>query len=183
MKTLILTAIRCSLMFTTITAPLFSVGPAQAYTVTLQQIGSNIVATGGGAIDLTGLTANSFGNNYNLAIEASSGLIETGAFASKVDLYTGSTGPTSFGRGRFFAANTGSGDYVGIVGFLSQGQLFLPQGYFSDTALSSSATWNNATYASLGVTPGTYIWSWGTGLPNQNFTLIIGGALRRKLGC
>jgi hypothetical protein len=63
---------------------------------------------------------------------------------------------------------------------------------------------NNETFASLGVTPGTYVWSWGTGLPNQNFTLIIGGAgvpdggstlsllgfallglaaLRRKLGC
>jgi hypothetical protein len=64
-------------------------------------------------------------------------------------------------------------------------------------------TFNNATFASLGVTPGTYVWSWGTG-PNQNFTLIIGragvpdggstvsllscallglAALRRKLSC
>jgi len=80
----------------------------------------------------------------------------------------------------------------------------VPQGYVSDTPLSSGATWNNATFASLGVTPGTYVWTWGTGLPNQNFTLIIGGAgvpdggstlsllgfalfglaaLRRKLGC
>jgi hypothetical protein len=61
-------------------------------------------------------------------------------------------------------------------------------------------TFNNATLASLGVTPGTYVWSWGTGLANQNFTLRIvpdGGstvsllgfallglaALRRKLSC
>jgi hypothetical protein len=65
-------------------------------------------------------------------------------------------------------------------------------------------TFNNATFASLGVTPGTYVWTWGTGLRNQNFTLIIGGAglpdggstvsllsfallglaaLRRKLSC
>jgi hypothetical protein len=34
-------------------------------------------------------------------------------------------------------------------------------------------TFDNATLAGLGVTPGTYVWSWGTGLPNQNFTLII----------
>jgi hypothetical protein len=37
-------------------------------------------------------------------------------------------------------------------------------------------TFNNETLASLGVTPGTYEWTWGTGLPNQNFTLIIGAA-------
>ena len=204
MKVIILAAIHCSLMFTAFTALLCSVRSAQAYTVTLQHVGSDVVATGGGAIDLTGLTANGFSNNISPAIEASFGIIETGAFASKVGLYTGSIGPTSFGSGDFFAANTGTGDYVGIVGFLSQGQLFLPQDYVSDTALSSSATWNNATFASLGATPGTYIWTWGTGLPNQNFTLIIGwagmpdggstvsllgfgllglAALRRKLSC
>ena len=56
------------------------------------------------------------------------------------------------------------------------GQLSVPDGYVSGAALLSSATWNNATFASLGVTPGTYVWTWGTGGPNQNFTLIIGGA-------
>ena len=56
MKTLILAAIRCSLMFTAVTASLFCVRPAQAYTVTLQQMGSNVVANGSGAINLTGLT-------------------------------------------------------------------------------------------------------------------------------
>ena len=80
----------------------------------------------------------------------------------------------------------------------------MPQGYVSGAALSDSMTFNNATFASLGVTPGTYVWTWGTGLANQNFTLIIGGAgvpdggstvsllgcallglaaLRRKLSC
>ena len=56
MKTLILAAIRCSLMFTAVTASLFSVRPAQAYTVTLEQVGANVVANGSGAINLTGLT-------------------------------------------------------------------------------------------------------------------------------
>ena len=56
MKILILAAIRCSLMFTAVTASLFSVRPAEAYTVTLQQMGSNVVANGSGPINLTGLT-------------------------------------------------------------------------------------------------------------------------------
>ena len=33
---------------------LLSVQPAQAYTITLGQVGSNVVATGSGAINLTG---------------------------------------------------------------------------------------------------------------------------------
>jgi VPDSG-CTERM motif len=33
----------------------------------------------------------------------------------------------------------------------------------------------DATFASLGVTPGTYVWTWGTGA-NHNFTLQIGSA-------
>ena len=36
---------------------LFSVQPAQAYSVTLQQVGSDVVANGSGAINLTGLTS------------------------------------------------------------------------------------------------------------------------------
>jgi hypothetical protein len=38
-------------------------------------------------------------------------------------------------------------------------------------------TFNNKTFADLGVTPdSTYVWTWGTGLENQNFTLQIGPA-------
>jgi hypothetical protein len=56
------------------------------------------------------------------------------------------------------------------------GILVVPVGYVSGNALSNSMTFNNTTVANLGVTPGTYVWRWGTGLENQNFTLVIGGA-------
>ena len=155
---------------------LFSVQPAQAYSVTLQQVGSNVVATGSGAINLTGLTLNP-GFVGGVGIQADVAEIITGQPApAGVDAYRGLMGPMSFGPGDFFAPNTGSGDLVGIVGnFLGAGLLFVPQAYVSGAALSNSMTFNNATFAGLGVTPGTYVWSWGTGLPNQNFTLIIGG--------
>ena len=53
MKTLIPAAIRCSLlMFTAVTASLFSVQPAPAYRVTLKEVGSNVVANGSGPINL-----------------------------------------------------------------------------------------------------------------------------------
>ena len=46
------------------------------------------------------------------------------------------------------------------------------RGYVSGTSLSGSATYSDASLATLGVTPGTYVWKWGTGA-NQNFTLQI----------
>ena len=50
--------------------------------------------------------------------------------------------------------------------------LIVPRGYVSGTFLSNSATYSGKTLATLGVTPGTYVWTWGTGA-NQNFTLKI----------
>ena len=38
--------------------------------------------------------------------------------------------------------------------------------------LSGSTTYSDTSVASLGVTPGTYLWAWGTGA-DQNFTLQI----------
>ena len=51
-------------------------------------------------------------------------------------------------------------------------QLYVPQGYVSGDPLSDTSTYINQTFASLGVTPGTYEWIWGTG-SDKNFTLDI----------
>ena len=205
MKTLILAAIRCSLMFAAVTASLFTVQPVQAYTVTLEQMGADVVANGSGAINLTGLVFFGSGSFFITTLVPSLGRITTGPPPSgigSVDLYRVFSGPANFGSGSQHNAteSLSSGNFVGIQA--SVNELFVPHGYISNSALSSSATWTGATFASLGVTPGTYVWTWGTGLPNQNFTLIIGGvpdsgttvsllgcallglaALRRKWSC
>ena len=158
MKILILAAVRCSLIFTAVTASLFSVRPAEAYTVTLQQMGANVVANGSGAINLTGLTFFLPGIDFTARIWAGGGVIITGppGGSGDVDLYTGFTGPTSFGSGFFFFPNTGSGDIVGIDAQGFGGLLAVPPGYLSGAALSDSKTFNNATFASLGMTPSIF---------------------------
>src|SRR4051794_25478857 len=91
MKTLILAAIRCSLMFL-VTGSLFSARPAQAYMVTLEQMGANVVATGSGAINLTGLTLSFPGAISFVQVFASLGTIETGALGVPNDFVDGYTG-------------------------------------------------------------------------------------------
>jgi hypothetical protein len=73
-------------------------------------------------------------------------------------------------------ARTGAidGDLVGVIGAF--GQLDVPVGYVSDGVLSDTSTYAGKTFTSLGVTPGTYKWTWGTGT-NQNSTLDIGTAV------
>ena len=143
---------------------LLCVPPAQAYTVTLKQVGSNVVAHGSGAINLTGLTFISSGED-NPGIVPFLGVISTGPFASNIDVYRGFTGPTDFGSGPGAPANTATGDFVEISGVGLQ--LFVPLNYVSGAALSDSMTFNNATFASIGATPGAYVWSRGTGLANR----------------
>ena len=113
MKTLIPAAIRCSLMLTAVTASLFSVQPAQAYTITLEQMGVNVVATGSGALNLTGLTPLGLGFLGIPGLDASPPDITIDAGTpGPVSFYTGFTGPSSFGSGGFTPASSSSGKAV-----------------------------------------------------------------------
>jgi hypothetical protein len=148
-------------------------GPAQAgYLVTLQQVGPDVVATGSGAVDLTGLSLDFTCPACESVINPSVGGLRTGS-TGPIDAFSGAiSGPTSFGSGSFTFANSGSGDLVGAGPGPSGLVVEVPQSYVSNNLLSDSAIYNSATFSSLGVTPGTYAWTWGTGV-NQNFTLQI----------
>ena len=153
-----------------------SAPPAQAgYIVTLEQVGSNVVATGSGTIDLAGLSLNT-SPFADAGMNPMHGVIRTGPTSgAQIDIYTLVTGPTSFGSGGgnfFIPASSGSGDMVAISGI--DDTLNVPHGYVSGSALADSSTYNNQTFGSLGVTPGQYRWTWGSGA--DSFTLDIGVA-------
>jgi hypothetical protein len=148
-----------------------SAQPAKAgFVVDLTQQGSNVVATGSGAIDLTTLTfvfSNSgvgllSPNNGNLAI--GSGL--ESFYAGLV------SGPANFGSGGLTRSSSNTGNPVEFF----SGLLGVPRGYVSDSPLSDTSTYLSQTLGSLGATPGTYEWTWAGG-ENQNFTLVVGSAV------
>jgi hypothetical protein len=75
-------------------------------------------------------------------------------------------------------ASSASGDLVGLVpanlfNFDSNTVLYVPQGYVSGAPLSGTATWEGETIDSLGLFPGTYVWSWGDSAAADSFTLVI----------
>jgi hypothetical protein len=82
----------------------------------------------------------------------------------------------SFGSGVFTSATTGTGDLVGIQQLIGEpaGFVFVPTNYASGATLSDTAAYTGQTFATLGLTPGTYEWTWGTGATADSFTLQIG---------
>jgi hypothetical protein len=150
-----------------------SVLPARAaYVVTLKQEGKDVVATGSGTINLAGLTFDPDfpfpPADYEPLVLPFNSDIATGPPQSAVALYFGATGPAGFGSGDLQEATTGSGDAVAVLNF-SGDVIAVPQGYVSGGKLSSSATWGDTNFVSLGVTPGFYTWTWGNGA--NTFTL------------
>jgi PEP-CTERM motif len=152
---------RFGLLCMTATLVLLAAGIAHAgsiFTVTLAQVGPDVVATGSGTIDLTGLS--SFGSAFaSPELYPAHGILGTGP-SGTIDQYTGSTGPSSFGPGFGGFPISTSGDSVFLEDF-GLG-IDVTQGYVSGTSLSSSATYAG-TLASLNVTPGTYTWTWNSG--------------------
>jgi hypothetical protein len=147
---------------------------ASPYVVTIDQVGTSVVATGSGDIDTTGLTLNNTFLSFDPEVVPDRPIILIGP-STLAELYQGPiTGATEFGTGGYDPATTGTGDATGITEY--PGPIFylsVPDGYTSDTPLSNTGTWTEATLAGLGLTPGTYVWTWGTGA-DQSFTLDVG---------
>ena len=110
-------------------------------------------------------------------LEASGGAIIVGPTTDTDDtFYMGIAGPSDFGPGEEFLADMGDGAIVGLGTFdqTSGGVVAVPLGYVSGASLgTSTATWSGATIASLGLTPGSYVWTWGSGAMADSFTLDI----------
>lgn len=150
-----------------------SVTAQAAYTVTLNQVGADVVMTGSGSLNLGASGALSPAAQPTGVAPTTAALV-VGA-SGVADIYAITvTGPTSFGPGGTTLAS-GAGPIAGITG--TGGLLAVPPGYISGSPVgASSATFTGQTLAGLGATPGTYVWTWGSGPTADSFTLIVGAA-------
>jgi hypothetical protein len=138
---------------------------------TLTEVGPDVVGSGSGTLDITDLSQRFNISGSSAFLEATFGTIITGTSGEG---FPHISGPLSFGSGVGELATSQSGDYFGIERDKTEPNLLVPTGYVSGTALSATDTWSGQNFASLGLIPGTYTWTWGSGTDADFFTLQVG---------
>jgi hypothetical protein len=132
-----------------------------------------VVASGSGTLDITDLTLMAGGPFTQVPLISPAGSTITVGSQASIDIYSSIIGPVlPIGTGGTVGANSGSGDLFGVTDV----QLEVPHGYTSGNSLSGTAIWNSPsdnTLALLGVTPGTYKYTWGSGEDADSFTLEV----------
>lgn len=136
-------------------------GAIPAITVIATENGSGVTFSYSGSVtDLTNFT---FENDTSLPNGV---VLANGAFAIGSGDYrrysVPISGPTVIGSGvDEFEADPSSGSPFLLVFDGTQNTIGIPQGYILGTTISGSSTYAGQTLATLGVTPGTYIWTLG----------------------
>ncbi len=150
------------------------------FIVTIQEQGGNVVATGSGTIDLTGLTLSGGAGAPAAFVESRGAILFLGSSVAQIHEYSGAIGPITWGAGgptNGLYASTATGDTVGIYGSQPLGpSVTVPAGYVSGASLTATDTFTGQTVASLGLIPGTYTYTWGSGPTADFFTVNVVGA-------
>ncbi len=147
-----------------------------SYIVTYQPDGlGDIVANGSGTLNTAALTPLQGTSVASASVSAGYITGHSQEFVGPLgqvstSVYTGNIGGSNFGTGNTHFPNSGSGDMVGISETTA---ILVPAGYVSGSALSDSDTFNASTLLSLGLTPGTYTSSWGSGATADSFSVVI----------
>lgn len=153
----------------------FGISQSQASVVlNALEVGGNVQISGSGTLNLSGLSSVGIAGATDY-LWATEGAVSIGT-PGFVDVYTGAiSGPSSFGVGAgSYALAEGTGTIFGIDKG-APNWLFVEQGYVSNALLIASAFFSG-TFADLGLTLGTYVWSWGEGETADSFTLNVGVA-------
>jgi hypothetical protein len=140
-----------------------------AVVISVYPQGADVVAVASGTANTAGLNLKSSSIGSSIGVQAS-GFFVIGT--TPVSAYDGFSGPATFGPGSsFFAASSSSGQGVGV--FPAWPYIHLPAGYVSGGQISGSSTFANRTLASLGLTPGTYTYTWGSGGNADSLTIKV----------
>lgn len=143
-----------------------------AVQVAINQVGADVVAVSSGNLNLGSLgapgTVSAIGlmqyvgpGDYAYTVGQGSTNAYAVTFVTQQPLHTVAIDvPASVSTGGPVGVDGGGGSFV----------LFVPAGYVSGTAINSSSTWSNRTLASLGLSPGAYVFNFGA----DTITFLVG---------
>lgn len=140
-----------------------SAGAAQsAVLFAFEETGGNVVGTLSGSLDLTGAS-------YLRTASVGSGIVSSrGEVAIEGNVYMyAATGPAPFGSAFTPTFGTGVGSPFFVQGVPGRIGVGVSTVYTSGSALSGTLTFLTASFLSLGITPGEYVYT----LPNDTVTL------------
>ena len=150
---------------------------ASVLNMTLLEIGGSVVLSGSGTLNTTSLGSPQASyqpaNVRPSASQFGCGVEGPGPFNCSMFTSGTITSPGNFGTGGATFASSTTGDFFGI-GFQGANRLFVPTGYVSGSFLNGTVTFNSTTFTIMGVTPGTYTWSWGSGGNASSIILQVG---------
>ncbi len=140
---------------------------------TVTEVGSDVVFSGTGTLNVSDLAIESFSSTNGVpSVNAAGGsfTVDPDLINTPTDLYSGTfVTPGPFGSGSLSFGSSGSGDVFGI----GNTRIVVPDGYVSGSSLTGSSTYSGDSFASLGLTPGSYTWTWGSGANADSLTLNI----------
>jgi hypothetical protein len=149
-----------------------------AVTINVVESGGDVIGTSSGSINLAALSGpvSTFQNTGEIAgteVQAGLSKIVVGP-SSTADLWIGAVPPAIFSTGGSFADSfDGGSTYVGAIRTASSNGIYVPLGYVSGTPVDGTSTWTGHTFASLGLIPGTYVFTWGSDATADSLTINI----------
>jgi hypothetical protein len=96
----------------------------------------------------------------------------SGVSESYITYFGTFVGPTNIGLGGVSGASSTSGDLMNFAPYLDD-FFRLSGSYLSGTPLSETSSYLGQSFASLGLTPGDYVWTWGSGDHADTFTIDV----------
>lgn len=145
-------------------------GPASAapiMSINFTEQSGNVVMSYSGAINLTGIPLKNTGNNFSAGADVeptTPNVVSLGT--GQYGVWGGAAVTANFQPlGSLFTFTTTSGMQGDTLGFTPDSDgysMLLPKDYVSLTSLSGTATFNSKTISTMGLTPGSYTWTFGS---------------------
>lgn len=146
--------------------------------VTIEEVGSDVVVSHTGTIDLAAATSSSpltsaiqsgvYGPTYPLIVSGGLGNVDANQYDVDITAF-----PDSMIAGVGFSnADSGTGGLFGIS--QQDGSIYLPNGYVSGATITGTSTFNETTIADIGLTEGAFKATFSNGSNTENILYTVG---------